>query len=84
MNKVPFCIPFEFNGKRFLCEVIPLRRQPGQVPRTFQVTLNEVYFGIVSFTGNSWVSDTSKKLLVERIGNLIHECYSAEEVAVVH
>jgi hypothetical protein len=76
MNPVSFYIPFEFNGKQYVCEVNPLRKEWNDTPRTFQVTLNDVYFGIITFTGNEWESDTSKHNLVQRIGTLIHECYA--------
>ena len=77
MQPVSLTIPFEFNGKQYVCEANPLRKHLGTPPRTFQVTLNDVYFGIITFTGNSWESDTSKRLLVEKIGNLIHESYNS-------
>ena len=76
MNPIPFSIPFEFNGKQYLCEVNPLRKLWDPTPRTFQVTLNNVYFGIITFTGDGWESDTSKRGLVEKIGNLIHQSYT--------
>ena len=68
-------IPFEFNGKQYVCEISPLRNQQ-PMPKTFQVVLNQVYFGIITFTGRSWESDTRKHQLVEKIGSLIHESYS--------
>jgi hypothetical protein len=70
---VPFSIPFEFNGKLYLCEIEPIKSYWDKQPTSFQVTLNNVYFGIISFTGKTWESDTNKNGLVERIGNLIHE-----------
>ncbi len=70
---VPFSIPFEFNGKRYVCEIEPIKSFWDNRPTSFQVTLNNVYFGIISFTGKCWESDTKKKGLVEKIGNLIHE-----------
>lgn len=76
MNPISFCIPFEFNGKQYTCEINPLRKQWDNVPRTFQVTLNDVYFGIITFTGNEWESDTSKHHLVQKIGTLIHASYA--------
>ncbi len=77
MNPASFYIPFEFNGKHYECEVSPLRKRTDQTPRTFQIALNDVYFGIISFTGDHWVSDTSKTELVEKIGELIHESYAS-------
>jgi hypothetical protein len=77
MNPVSFSIPFEFSGKHYVCDISPLRSQWNSAPRTFQVTLNDVYFGIITFTGNEWESDTSKYLLVQKIGELIHQSYSA-------
>ncbi len=75
MNPVPFNIPFEYNGKNYICEVSPLRKQWDDIPRTFQITLNDVYFGIITYTGNTWESDTFKFGLVEKIGCLIHQSY---------
>jgi hypothetical protein len=80
MNSVSFSIPFEFNGKHYVCEVNPIRKFWDKTPRTFQITLNDVYFGIITFTGNTWESDTSKNMLVERIGRLIHESYTSQAV----
>jgi hypothetical protein len=80
MDPVPFQIPFDFNGKHYNCEVYPLRKQRDCMPRTFQITLNDVYFGIITFTGDSWESDTSKNILVEKIGSLIHACYVSQAV----
>ena len=76
MNPLTFCIPFEFDGKQYICEVNPLRKQWVNTPKTFQVTLNDVYFGIITFTGNKWESDTSRDHLVQKIGTLIHESYA--------
>ncbi|HEY4875592.1 MAG TPA: hypothetical protein VIH86_08480 [Puia sp.] len=70
---VPFSIPFEFNGKNYLCEIEPIKSFWDKQPTSFQVTLNNVYFGIISFTGKNWESDTNKNNLVEKIGNMIHE-----------
>ncbi|HLY69368.1 MAG TPA: hypothetical protein VKR53_06535 [Puia sp.] len=70
---VPFSIPFEFNGKNYLCEIEPIKNYWDKQPTSFQVTLNNVYFGIISFTGKNWESDTNKNNLVEKIGNIIHE-----------
>jgi hypothetical protein len=72
VNIVPFSIPFEFNGKQYVCEINPIKKYSSN-PRTFQVTLNDVYFGIITFTGETWESDTHKRPLVEKIGSLIHE-----------
>ena len=74
MNPIPFSIPFEFDGKRYVCEINPLKKQHPS-PRTFQIVLNQVYFGIITFTGQSWESDSRKRQLVEKIGSLIHESY---------
>ena len=74
MNLVPLSIPFEYNGKRYVCQIHPIKKYRSN-PHTFQVTLNDVYFGIITFTGKTWESDTHKKSLVEKIGSLIHECY---------
>jgi hypothetical protein len=75
---VPFSIPFEFNGKQYVCELSPIKKYSSN-PHTFQVTLNDVYFGIITFTGNTWESDTYKQPLVEKIGSLIHESYARAE-----
>ena len=75
VNPVPLSIPFEFNGKHYVCELKPIKKYSSN-PHTFQVTLNDVYFGIITFTGNSWESDTHKQPLVEKIGSLIHETYA--------
>ncbi len=80
MNPVPFSIPFEFNGKHYICEVNPLRKHWDKMPRTFQITLNDVYFGIITFTGNAWESDTTKNMLVEKIGHLIHDSYMSQAI----
>jgi hypothetical protein len=72
VNPLPFSIPFEFNGKHYICELSPIKKYSSN-PQTFQVTLNNVYFGIITFTGDTWESDTSKQPLVEKIGSLIHE-----------
>ncbi|HXB44049.1 MAG TPA: hypothetical protein VNV85_08330 [Puia sp.] len=72
MNPVPFSIPFEFNGKHYVCELTSIKKYSSN-PQTFQVTLNSVYFGIITFTGETWESDTFKQGLVEKIGRLIHE-----------
>ena len=80
MIPVPLSIPFELNGKRYRCEVSPLRRQWNSVPKTFQITLNDVYFGIITFTGDVWESDSSKQSLVEKIGQLVHETYMSQAI----
>jgi hypothetical protein len=80
MNPVPFSIPFVFHGKHYVCEVNPLRKKWDNIPRTFQITLNNVYFGIITFTGNNWESDTSKAGLVEKIGQLIHDAYMSQAI----
>ncbi|HLK27905.1 MAG TPA: hypothetical protein VKT28_04945 [Puia sp.] len=77
MNPAPFLIPFEFNGKQYVCEINPIKKY-SSTPRTFQITLNDVYFGIITYTGENWESDTYKDNLVEKIGSLIHECYQNE------
>lgn len=73
MITVPFSIPFEFNGKNYLCEIEPIRNFWDNRPTSFQITLNSVYFGIISFTGKTWESDTKKHILVEKIGDLIRQ-----------
>ena len=73
---VPLSIPFQFNGKHYVCEASPIRKNLSATPRTFQITLNDVYFGIITFTGDKWESDGHKQHLVETIGNLIQESYS--------
>jgi hypothetical protein len=75
VNLTPFSIPFEFNGKQYICEISPIKKYSSH-PRTFQITLNDVYFGIITFTGEAWESDTYKNGLVEKIGSLIHESYN--------
>jgi len=72
VNPSTFSIPFEFNGKQYVCEINPIKKH-SSTPRTFQITLNDVYFGIITFTGKAWESDTRKNSLVEKIGSLIHE-----------
>ena len=79
MIAAPFSIPFEFNGKHYVCDVSPIRKRSTITPRTFQITLNDVYFGIITFTGDSWESDAHKHSLVEKIGNLIHESFELPE-----
>jgi hypothetical protein len=74
VTPIPFSIPFEFNGKHYVCE-LSLIKKYGSNPQTFQVTLNNVYFGIITFTGDTWESDTYKQPLVEKIGSLIHESF---------
>jgi hypothetical protein len=73
MQPISLSLPFEFNGRKYKCEINPLRKQPDAIPKTFQVTLNDVYFGIVTYTGKGWESDSSKYGLVQKIGALIHE-----------
>ena len=73
MIPVPFSIPFEFNGKSYICEITPLRKNWHSSQNTFQITLNDVYFGIITFTGSTWESDTHKDNLVEKIGSMIQE-----------
>ena len=73
MQPISFSLPFEFNGRKYKCEINPLKKYSDSIPRTFQVTLNDVYFGIITFTGEGWESDSSKYGLVQKIGTLIHE-----------
>jgi hypothetical protein len=68
----PLSIPFEHDGKRYVCEIHPIKKYSSN-PGTFQVVLNDVYFGIITYTGHRWESDTHKHQLVNKIGSLIQE-----------
>jgi hypothetical protein len=73
MKPISVSLPFEFNGRKYKCEINPLRKHTDAIPKTFEVILNDVYFGIVTYTGNGWESDSSKYGLVQKIGALIYE-----------
>jgi len=72
-------IPFELDGRKYNCEVIPIHKNWPSSQHTYEVILNDVYFGIITYTGNSWASDSRKNNLVEKIGSLINEMQVVNE-----
>jgi len=74
-NKFP--IQFNYDGKHYSGSIQPL--QTGlqhRIPTSFQVFLNNVYYGLVRRRGTDWETDSPKcAIMVEIIGNHIYDRY---------
>jgi len=74
-NKFP--ISFSYDGKQYRGEIKPLQAGlQNRMPTSFQVILNNVYYGLVKRKGADWVTDSPKcAIMVETIGNHIYDWY---------
>ena len=74
-NKFP--IHFYFDGKRYSGLIQPLQTGvQNRIPTSFQVFLNNVYYGLVRRRGTDWETDSPKcAIMVEIIGNHIYDQY---------
>ena len=74
-NKFP--ISFSYDGKQYRGEIRPLQTGvQNRIPTTFQVILNNMYYGLVKRRGADWETDSPKcAILVDTIGNHIYDWY---------
>jgi hypothetical protein len=74
-NKFP--INFSFDGKQYRGEIKPLQvGLQNRMPTSFQVVLNNVYYGLVKRRGADWETDSPKcAFMVDTIGNQIYDWY---------
>ena len=72
-----FPIQFNYDGKQYSGNIQPL--QTGlqhRIPTSFQVFLNNVYYGLVKRRGTDWETDSPKiAIMVDIIGNHIYDRY---------
>ena len=74
-NKFP--ISFSYDGKQYRGEIRPLQAGiQNRMPTSFQVILNNVYYGLVKRRGADWETDSPKcAIMVDTIGNHIYDWY---------
>jgi hypothetical protein len=74
-NKFP--IAFRYDGKQYNGQIKPLETGLQQgLPTSFQVFLNNVYFGLIRRKGVEWETDSPKcAIMVDEIGNRIYDWY---------
>jgi len=74
-NKFP--IHFSYDGVSYRGEIKPLQTGvQNRIPTSFQVVLNNVYYGQVKRRGVDWETDSPKcAIMVDTIGNEIYDWY---------
>jgi len=74
-NKFP--ISFNYDGKHYSGLIQPLMNGlQNRIPTSFQVFLNNVYYGLIRRKGVDWETDSPKcAILVNTIGNHIYDWY---------
>jgi hypothetical protein len=72
-----FPIAFRYDGKQYNGQIKPQATGLQQgLPISFQVYLNNVYFGLIRRKGVEWETDSPKcAIMVEVIGNRIYDWY---------
>lgn len=75
-NKFP--INFNYDGKQYSGSIQPL--QTGlqhRIPTSFQVVLNNAFYGLVKRKGPDWETDSPKcAFMVKIIGSYIYDWYA--------
>jgi hypothetical protein len=78
----PFKFTIDLNGKSYPALIKPQSGFLGrEIPSSFQFFVNNIYWGTITHTGRSWVSDSAKSSLVaDKIGEHITEYYGGSLV----
>jgi hypothetical protein len=71
MGDSTFNIDFEAEGKIYKGRVIPSEKTHDDLPVSYHVVLNEVFFGVVSNNGNWTVNEQRPKELTAAVGKAI-------------
>ncbi len=74
-NKFP--IKFNDDGKQYIAEIKPLStRMEKNLPTRFEVSMNNIYYGLVQRSGESWETNSPKcGFILEKIGHHISNWY---------
>jgi hypothetical protein len=76
----PFAIVFLHNNSEYRIGVIPLSKVYEDVSDSFEIIIEGVLKGVISFTDDKWISDDIEdEALVQLLGRCIHHVYEKKD-----